>query len=176
MAAPNPQINSPIEDALQAETMLIKGMTCGACASRVEKVVAEVDGVADVNVNLATERMQVQFDTARVDPRQVRDAVRGAGYAVEEIEATRDILLPIEGMTCAACAARIESVVAGLDGGRSVAVNLLDENARIRYAPAVTRLADIRQAITATGYTPLDIIESSSEDRDRESLRETALH
>ncbi len=160
--------------ALERETMRVTGMTCGACSARVEKVVGRLDGVAGVNVNLATERMDVQFDPVRVDSRQIRDTVHAAGYEAEAAEEAREILLPIEGMTCAACSARVEKVVGRLDGVRSVAVNLLEENTTIRYVPAVTPLSLIRQTIEKAGYTPREVVESAAAD-DREARRDEAL-
>ncbi len=160
---------------LQHETMPVRGMTCGACSARVEKVVGKLAGVAEVSVNLATERMDVHFDPGETDLQQIRAAVRSAGYEVDETDNIREILLPIEGMTCAACSARIEKVVARLDGVRSIAVNLLEDNATIRYDPAITPLAVIRQTIEKAGYTPLQVAESS-ETADRETRREQALH
>ncbi|HEY5739818.1 MAG TPA: copper ion binding protein, partial [Gammaproteobacteria bacterium] len=165
---------SPTHGALQRETLRVTGMTCGACSARVERVVGKLDGVTAASVNLATERMDVQFDTARIDLPQIRAAVEKAGYGIEEAEQAREILLPVEGMTCAACAARIEKVVGSLDGVRSIVVNLLADNARIRYLPAVTSLAAIREAIEATGYRTYEVVESSGSD-DRQMQHDDAL-
>ena len=48
---------------------------------------------------------------------------------------TRSVELNIEGMTCAACAARIEKVVGRLDAVKSVNVNLASEKAHITFVP-----------------------------------------
>src|SRR5215210_2983213 len=45
----------------------LEGMTCAACASRIEKRLNELDGVA-ATVNLATEQAAVRYDEARVSP------------------------------------------------------------------------------------------------------------
>ena len=175
MVANKATIESTSGDGLQAETLRVTGMTCAACSARVERVVGKLEGVDDVSVNLATERMEVHFDPAAIDVGEIRAAVGKAGYGSEEIDDSREILLPVEGMTCAACAARIEKVVGRLDGVRSVAVNLLEENAVIRYIPEVTPLAAIRRAIEQAGYTPGDAAESGDID-EREAHREQVLH
>ena len=46
--------------------------------------------------------------------------------------------LPVTGMTCASCAARIESGLAGLPGVSAAAVNFATRRATVTYDPAVT--------------------------------------
>jgi P-type Cu+ transporter len=57
----------------------ITGMTCASCATRVEKNLNELDGVA-ASVNYATEKATVDYDAAAVAPAQLLEAVRAAGY------------------------------------------------------------------------------------------------
>ena len=57
----------------------VYGMSCSACAARVDKVVRELDGIKDVAVNLLTNQMVVDFDEpATVE--KIERAVSGAGY------------------------------------------------------------------------------------------------
>jgi Cu+-exporting ATPase len=75
-----------------AEAVLpIEGMTCASCVRRVEKSLAKVPGVADANVNFATEQAVVRFDPVVADLGDLRAAVEKAGYrvgaGVEEIAA-----------------------------------------------------------------------------------------
>ena len=58
--------------------LLIEGMTCAACVSRVEKALNKVDGVT-ASVSLATERAHVEAPPG-VDDAVLVDAVRKAGY------------------------------------------------------------------------------------------------
>jgi Cu+-exporting ATPase len=57
----------------------VEGMTCAACASRVERSLNRIDGV-EATVNYATERASVHFDATRVAPRELVAAVEAAGY------------------------------------------------------------------------------------------------
>src|SRR5690554_4099084 len=68
----------------------ISGMTCAACASRVEKVLSRVDGVDSATVNLALERATVESDRA-IAPELLVRAVEKAGYgaAVREADEAR---------------------------------------------------------------------------------------
>ena len=58
----------------------IEGMTCAACASRIERKLNTLEGV-EATVNYATERATVSFDGERVTPHQLVAAVEAAGYA-----------------------------------------------------------------------------------------------
>ena len=72
----------------------IEGMTCAACAGRVERALRKVPGVEEVQVNPATDRAEV-LGSAGVTA--LKQAVEGAGYGVAE--ARFDLM--IGGMTCA---------------------------------------------------------------------------
>jgi len=58
----------------------VEGMTCASCVLRVEKALRRVDGVAEANVNLATEKVSLAFDTTKTNLRALSAAVEDAGY------------------------------------------------------------------------------------------------
>ena len=60
----------------------IEGMTCGACAARIERGLGRLDGVASATVNLAAERATVVYDPAVTGPPAFAAEVAGLGYAV----------------------------------------------------------------------------------------------
>ena len=65
--------------SVQRLDLPIEGMTCAACATRVEKKLNKLDGVSAA-VNYATERASVAFDDATVSPAELVAAVESAGY------------------------------------------------------------------------------------------------
>jgi Cu+-exporting ATPase len=58
----------------------ITGMTCAACAARVERSLAGTAGVDEASVNLATERAMVLYDPSKTDVNELVKSVQGAGY------------------------------------------------------------------------------------------------
>ena len=60
-------------------------MTCAACSARIERVVAKVEGVESVSVNLATEILNCDFDENRISVDIVKQAVEKAGYQWAEL-------------------------------------------------------------------------------------------
>ena len=69
----------------------ISGMTCAACANRIERKLNKLDGV-QATVNYATERASVEYDARLVEPAQLVGAVESAGY--EAVLPTREAAGP----------------------------------------------------------------------------------
>jgi P-type Cu+ transporter len=65
-----------------ARILRIDGMHCASCVSAVEKALAQVDGVDQVSVNLATARAQVTYRSGAATVEQLAAAVEGAGFQV----------------------------------------------------------------------------------------------
>ena len=85
------------------QTFNVSGMTCSACSAHVEKAVCRLDGVAEVNVSLLTNSMQVTYDEDAASSEAIIAAVKSSGYGAS---------LPQAAGT-AAPAARQEDVMAG---------------------------------------------------------------
>ncbi len=69
---------------------MVKGMTCAACVSAVEKALKELNGIVNVTVNLATERASVDYIPTITGYEDMKKAVTDAGYTAELI--TEDIV------------------------------------------------------------------------------------
>ena len=73
----------------------IEGMTCASCVSRVERSLKRLDGVEQANVNLATERASIVFDSERLSISDLEQAVERAGYHVGAMPASVPTTAPI---------------------------------------------------------------------------------
>ncbi len=147
--------------------MGIRGMTCAACAQRIEKTVRKLPGIGQASVNLASEKLFVEYDADSLQLSQIKEAVSKIGYEVVEKTDASKVTIPIGGMTCASCAQRIEKVVGKLDGIDSVSVNLATEKATVSYHPQSVRLSAIKQAIEKIGYKALEGSKTDAADEDR---------
>ncbi len=47
----------------------IEGMTCAACANRIEKGLTRLDGVDKANVNFATEKAKIRYHSEKITPK-----------------------------------------------------------------------------------------------------------
>ncbi|QSO48706.1 heavy metal translocating P-type ATPase [Alicyclobacillus mengziensis] len=128
-------------------TLPVEGMTCAACAARIEKNVSKLPGIESFNVNLASERARVVLNGSTTW-QDVVEKIEKSGYSVP----VREVDLNITGMTCAACSARIEKVVNRLDAVKEASVNLASEKAHIVYFPGVIQEQDLIRAVEKAGY------------------------
>ncbi len=198
-------------------TLPLRGMTCAACAARIERGLRRLPGVQEAVVNFATGRATVVYDPAQQSLASLRAAVQDLGYDLVTEEQTVDlsavppaqrpaalaalqrlpgvlrvvaagpdqaqaqvvavagalspavldqtlapfrprgdrlttVTLAITGMTCAACAARIERVLRRRPGVQSAVVNFATHRATVTYDPTVLSLEALLQAVADAGY------------------------
>lgn len=139
---------------MKSELIPIRGMTCAACARANERAVGGLSGVTAAEVNFATETLRVEYDEGAVDRASIAAAVADAGYEAVLPPESKTAVVPIGGMTCAACAAAVERSVRALPGVRSAAVNLVSEKLSVSYDPEAVRLSGIKKAVRDAGYEP----------------------
>jgi len=104
-------MNAGTKDEKQALELPLAGMTCAACAARIEKQLNKLPGV-QAAVNFATERATIRYAEATITAAKLVETVRKTGFEVPPAT----VELAIGGMTCAACAARIEKQLNKLEG------------------------------------------------------------
>jgi Cu+-exporting ATPase len=151
---------------MEKDTIKISGMTCAACAQRVQKAVSKIEGVANASVNFATEKLSVEYDNQIATIPVMKEAIEKAGYGVIEESKYNNVTIPIGGMTCASCSQRVEKAIAKLPGVAKVSVNLATEKASIEYDSQAIRLSAIKQCIEKTGYMALEI-DNNTVDEDK---------
>jgi Cu+-exporting ATPase len=152
---------------MNKETIKISGMTCAACAKRIEKTVGKLDGVSNSSVNFAAEKLLVEFDNQNATMSKIKETIEKLGYGVVEEDKTNHVTIPIDGMTCAACASRIEKAVGKIPGVIKASVNFATEKAAVEYNPQETRISAIKQVIEKLGYKALNIEKKNSVDHDK---------
>jgi Cu+-exporting ATPase len=123
-------------------------MTCANCVSTVERSLKRLEGVGDVQVNLANERAIVHFDPGSVTASALVEQVERTGYGV----VVDELDLAITGMDCANCASTVEKGLQRLEGVVSASVNLTTEHARIQYLPDLVSRREIVQQVERIGY------------------------
>ena len=129
-------------------SMKVKGMSCAACAARIEKGLNKMSGVSKAQVNLALEQATIEYDPETVSAPDLVEQVEQLGYSV----APERVEIKIQGMACAACVARVEKGLQKLAGVERASVNLATETALIEYRPAEVKPEDLTAAISSIGY------------------------
>ncbi|MEB7674698.1 heavy metal translocating P-type ATPase [Staphylococcus equorum] len=128
-------------------TLGITGMTCAACANRIEKNLNKINDV-DATVNVTTEKATVAYNPESTTIDDLTHSIEKTGYGVLTEKAELDVI----GMTCAACSNRIEKVLNRDAGVEHANVNLTTENATIAYNPEMTSIDDLIKKIQKIGY------------------------
>ena len=155
---------SAIRDTLD---LPIEGMTCAACAARIEKQLNKLPGVSAA-VNFASERAHIAFDAGVVSEPKLVETIEKAGFKVPP----QSLDLAISGMTCAACATRIETVLNKLPGV-AANVNFATEKANIRYVPGLADAGAMIAAVRRAGY---EAREATSDSRAADKARKAAAY
>ena len=96
-------------------TLHITGMTCSACAARVERALAGVPGVLKARVNLASKSAQVAFDEKRASRADLVRAVKAAGYDVSDEAQPGNSSAKIAGVALGAVAIWLIVSILGFD-------------------------------------------------------------
>ncbi|PDY91796.1 heavy metal translocating P-type ATPase [Bacillus toyonensis] len=126
----------------------ISGMTCAACANRIEKGLKKVEGVHDANVNFALEKTKIMYDPTKTNPQHFKEKVESLGYGIVSDKAE----FTVSGMTCAACANRVEKRLNKLDGVNKATVNFALESATVEFNPDEVSVNEMKSTITKLGY------------------------
>jgi P-type Cu+ transporter len=133
---------------LKETNLQISGMTCAACALRIEKGLNKLEGVETATVNLALEKSAIQYDPEKLKVQDIEKKIRDLGYDV----VTEKTEFDITGMTCAACSTRIEKGLNKLDGVVKANVNLALEKATVEYNGSALTPSDIIKKVEKLGY------------------------
>jgi len=164
------------------KTLKVNGMTCQHCVRHMTEALQALAGVSQAKVSLEQARAVVDFDAAQTSVGQLKSAVAEAGYEAEAADDADEedspasstkscqiqplnaksaakaaagggqVVLPVTGMTCASCVARVEKGIAGVCGVDEAQVNLANETASVRFDAQKTGLSELIKAVEEQGY------------------------
>jgi len=89
----------------------------------------------------------------------------------DSVRGVEKITLPIQGMTCASCVARVEKALNSERGVVKATVNLATEKATVEYSPEIVSVRELKRAVTDSGYKVLDVEEKDPVEKEK-SARE----
>ena len=133
----------------------IEGMTCAACAMRIEKNLNKLSGV-QANVNFANEKAHVNYDASQVRTDTLISTIEKAGFHI----APQSVQLQLRKMTCAACAGHIEKALNKLPGVTAT-VSVATETAKVNFIPGLVTIDKLIEAVINAGYDASEISASS---------------
>ena len=128
----------------------ITGMTCAACANRIERTLNKTPGVRKAGVNYATARATVDYDPAATGLRQLMDRVKDVGYDTAPTAHAEFIV--DDSARPSGSAAPLEHELARVSGVVEAGFNLATSQVRVEYVPGATDARTIQRAIEDFGY------------------------
>ena len=132
----------------------ITGMSCAACARRIEKSLSAAPGVRKAGVNFATSRATVEYDPGATGVRQLIDVVRDVGY---DTAGTAHVEFVVDDSARpSGSGAPLEAHLQRVRGVVEAAFNLATMAVRVEYLPGEADVPTIRRAIESFGYRVRD--------------------
>ena len=150
----------------------VEGMSCSSCSNNVQKKLNSLEGIIDANVNIATEKGVVEYDSNKIDIEIILNTVDNLGYRaiLDEEKNTQKATFKIKGMSCTACASQIEKSLRKVEGITAANVNFAVEKVTIEYDPKKVRLIDMQKKVSALGYE-LHLQEDENDGIDEDELK-----
>src|SRR5215218_11423304 len=139
-------------------------MSCASCVQRVERALANNEGVAEASVNFASEEARVAYHPETTKPDELIRLIREAGYGAD----VRETAFGVTGMTCASCVSRVERALRKLPGVVEASVNLANEKATVSYVAGEVGPQDLEKAVEGAGYGVAREDEGASAESSRE--------
>ncbi len=137
---------APARAERQRVTFPVVGMSCAACASRIQRQLEATPGVRDAAVNFGTTKATVELDGAAAG--DLIEAVREAGYDVGSDALT----VSIADLRSAPDASRLERTVRAVRGVIGAVANPAAESVRVKYVPGFLDPRDLEVAVAAAGF------------------------
>lgn len=128
----------------------ITGMTCAACARRIERRLTKAPGVRRAGVNFATSRASVEYDPRVTGVGKLIDTVKEVGY--DTAGTARADFIVDDSARPGGSSQPLEKHLSAVRGVVNVNFNLARMEVRVEYLPGATDVREIRRAIEGFGY------------------------
>lgn len=133
---------------IEKVTLQVYEMNCAACAVRIEKALAEREGIVTANVNFALAKVVVEYMPSKIKIEDIINKIEELGYQI----AREGVLLKVKGMNCASCAAKVEKHLQALPGIIEATVNMATEKVKVKYLKGQVLPSAIIKVIQDLGY------------------------
>jgi Cu+-exporting ATPase len=141
---------APLNGASERVDLPITGMTCAACARRIERKLSKTEGVRQAGVNFATSRATIEYDSQATGIRELMNVVKDVGY--DTIAPARADFIVDDSARPSGSSQPLEHHLNRLSGVVNASFNLSTMEVRAEYLLGATDVRTIRLAIEDFGY------------------------
>lgn len=152
--------------SLEDITLLVGGMMCNDCVSKVKTNVAKINGVRRVEVSLDDGRANVTYETTQTDPHAIQTTVNELGFVVtlpEKIQPS-SATLSVEGLGCNLCALSVQRVLTSKAGVISVTTSVEERKVLVDFYGYEVKASDLRRFVYNAGYRAVVVSEEGPPD------------
>ena len=140
----------------------IEGMHCASCVLSVNKTFEKIEGVEEVDADLAANKLHITVNTKKISYEEMERLVKNLGFHLHSDEMT----VKIQGMHCASCTMNVENFLIRLDGIFDVKADLTSQSAKIRYDASKVKIDDIEDVIQSLGFELIGVVGQSEIDEE----------
>ncbi|MGQ4877663.1 heavy metal translocating P-type ATPase [Billgrantia sp. LNSP4103-1] len=165
------------DTATRTITLTVPGMGSDHCAGIVRKTLERLDGVGEIQANIANHRVSVTLDESGPDGDTLKDAVEGAGYDVAAVSGgsgKQQVCLTVPGMGSDHCAGIIRSTLERLEGVESIDTNIASHRVLVSVAADGPDGDALKRAVEGAGYDVAAVQADEVEDTDSDAEIEEA--
>ena len=138
---------------LKSMDLAIEGMHCASCVLSVNKTFQKIDGVSEVEADLASNRLHLTVNPKKISYEEIERYVKNLGFELHSDKMT----LRIQGMHCASCTMNVENFLMRMDGIFDVKADLTSQSAEIRYDSTKAEISEIEKVIESLGFEVLGV-------------------
>ncbi len=153
-------------------TLTVPGMGSDHCAGIVRKTLERLEGVRELQTNVANHRVSVTIEAGGPDGDTLKGAVEGAGYDVAAVSGgtgKQQIRLTVPGMGSDHCAGIIRSTLERLEGVESIDTNIASHRVLVTATPDGLDGEALKRAVEGAGYDVAAVQTGEAEDADSDA-------
>lgn len=124
------------------------GVESEHCALIVDKGLSKLSGISKHLVDFNNKKALLETDSPSETIQDAVASIRGLGYDIATVKKQ----FPVTGMSCASCAASVESILSSKPGVVSANVSFANNSVQVEYIPSITDPQTMKAAIQSIGY------------------------
>ncbi len=150
----------------------IEGMTCDACATHIEKLFKNEEGIIKKEVSFPKGRAEFHFNSEKITEQDIIKIINDTDtYRVtDEMPEIKTVTFEISGMTCNDCAKSIDKKFKGIDGIIKKAISFPKNKGEFSFNSKIISENTIKEIINRTHYKVKDTISKKSSDSNHFNL------
>ena len=152
--------------------MPVTGMSCTNCAANIERNVRKLPGIAEVNVDLAGEKLTAAFDSARLTEQEIIACVKRIGFGI----AIGRTDLPVVGLHDNSDALALEKLLLKQEGVLTAGVSFATERVAVEFIPGMTGIAELAGVMKKAGFDPVQAGETEDFEDVEAKVRASVLN